>query len=188
MAWLSGWENRKSHVINYATGAGTGYQISVTVHFGSGSDSGSDVYLSGNCKTDFGDIRFTDDNGETELDYWMQDMTPSTSAIFWVKINDDLTSSNATIYIYYGNAGASTTSDGEDTFNFFDHFDGGSLDTSKWGYTESPSVSGTEVFLQATNAYEKIYAKTGYDDGLTSPKELCMKWRYAVQEGGHGTG
>jgi len=39
MSWLSGWDYRKSHVINPATNAGTGYQISLTVHYGSGSQT-----------------------------------------------------------------------------------------------------------------------------------------------------
>ncbi|PVX27584.1 MAG: hypothetical protein CW716_01505 [Candidatus Bathyarchaeum sp.] len=77
MSWLSGWDYRKSHVINYAADAGTGYQVSLTVHYGSGSDSGDDVYLGSKCRTDFGDIRFTDDDGSTELDYWMEEKTDS---------------------------------------------------------------------------------------------------------------
>ena len=43
--WLSEWGYRKSHNLTGATGAGTDYQVSITVHSGSGSDSGDDVYL-----------------------------------------------------------------------------------------------------------------------------------------------
>jgi len=57
--WLDGWEFRKSHVINSASGAGTNYQIGIRAHYGSGMDSGEDVYLNGKCRNDFGDVRFT---------------------------------------------------------------------------------------------------------------------------------
>jgi len=106
MGWLTGWTYRKSHVINSASGAGTNYQVKIKAHYGSGTDSGEDVYLNGKCRTDFGDIRFTDDDGETELDYWMEEKVDSDYAVFWIEIADDLSSSNATIYIYYGNSTA----------------------------------------------------------------------------------
>ena len=39
------WSYRKSHVINSAAGAGTDYQVKIVVHYGSGADSGENVYL-----------------------------------------------------------------------------------------------------------------------------------------------
>jgi intein/homing endonuclease len=50
-------------VINPASGAGTNYQVRIVAHYGSGVDSGPDVYLNGKCRTDFGDIRFTRSDG-----------------------------------------------------------------------------------------------------------------------------
>ncbi|MDH7607713.1 MAG: DUF2341 domain-containing protein, partial [Candidatus Bathyarchaeota archaeon] len=109
--WLSGWNYRKSHIINYASGAGTNYQIKIKVNYGSGTDSGENVYLNGKCRTDFGDVRFTDDDGVTELDYWMEDKVDSDYAIFWVEVKDDLSSQAQTIYVYYGKADATSVSD-----------------------------------------------------------------------------
>jgi hypothetical protein len=77
--WLTGWSYRKSHVINNATGAGTDYQISITIHYGSGTDSGANVYANSHCKTDFGDIRFTSDDGSTLLNYWMDNSSSLTA-------------------------------------------------------------------------------------------------------------
>jgi hypothetical protein len=122
LGWLSGWQYRKSHVVNAASGAGTNYQVKIIAHYGSGTDSGADVYLNSHCRTDFGDVRFTDDDGETLLDYWMESKVDSDYAIFWVEVADDLSSANATIYIYYGKSDASTTSNGANTFLFFDDF------------------------------------------------------------------
>lgn len=101
-----GWLYRKSHVIHSASGAGTNYPIRIVAHFGSGTDSGEDVYLNGHCRSDFGDIRFTGADGETPLDYWMEKKVDGNYAIFWVEIPDDLSISDATIYIYYGNSTA----------------------------------------------------------------------------------
>jgi len=135
MAWLSGWPYRKSHEIQGSTaGAQTDYQVRVVVHYGAGADSGEDVYLNGKCRTDFGDIRFTDSDETTELDYWMEEYVDSDYAVFWVKIPSIPASPDtATIYIYYGKADATTTSNGFNTFpDLFDDFDDNSFDTSRW--------------------------------------------------------
>ena len=116
LAWLAGWQYRKSHVIDASAGAGTGYQIRIKAYYGNGTDSGEDVYLLNHSRTDFGDVRFTDDDGTTPLDYWMEEKTDSDYAIFWVEVADDLSSVNQTIYIYYGKSDATTTSDPVNTF------------------------------------------------------------------------
>ena len=117
--WLAGWQYRKSHVVNSALGAGANYQVMITVHYGSGADSGGDVYCSSHSRTDFGDVRFTAADGSTLLSYWMQSFVASNNAVFWVKITDDLSSQAATIYIYYGKSDAVTTSNGDNTFILF---------------------------------------------------------------------
>jgi hypothetical protein len=124
----SNWQYRKSHVVQSASGAGTNYQVRFIVHQGSGTDTSQNVYLSDHCEDDFGDIRFTGSDGTTGLDYWMESYTSGDEATFWVEVTDDLSSSNTTIYIYYGNSGASTTSNGANTFpDLFTDFPGNSL-------------------------------------------------------------
>jgi hypothetical protein len=49
---ISCWHFRKQHTINAASGAGTGYQVRVNVHYLNGTDNGADVYLGGKCKGD----------------------------------------------------------------------------------------------------------------------------------------
>jgi hypothetical protein len=123
------WSYRRSHVVNSAAGAGTDYQVKVVVHYGSGTDSGGNVYLNSKCKSDFGDIRFTADDGVTLLNYWMESKILYGKAVFWVKISANLSSSNQTIYVYYGNSNATSASNATNTFLFFDDFSG---DLSKW--------------------------------------------------------
>jgi hypothetical protein len=153
--WLLPWKYRKRHVINAASGAGTNYQVKVKVHYGSGTDSGEDVYVNSHCRSDFGDVRFTDDDGVTQLDYWMEEKVDGDYAVFWVEVADDLSSQNRTIYIYYGKADAvypylaSDTAHGEATFLFFDHF----VDLSKWsGDTQYASVADSIMSWKVTVA------------------------------------
>jgi len=155
MAWLTGWSYRKSHDITGSSGAGANYQIKILVHYGSGSDSGEDVYLNDKCETDFGDVRFTDNDGNTELDYWIETKVDSDVATIWVEVTDDL-DDNQTIYIYYGKSAETTTSDGDNTFLFFDHFPGASLDLDKWDVN-----NGTPVV-------EDSYVKLGDNAGGTA--------------------
>jgi len=154
MGWLSGWGYRKSHEIEGSTaGAQTDYQIRIKVHYGSGTDSGEDVYLNGKCRTDFGDIRFTSDDGVTELSYWMEEEVDGDYAVFWVKVPSIPVSPDAaTIYIYYGNPSAESISNGEATFLLFDDFEGDALDTNKWMAlgTGSITVSGGVVTIDTT--------------------------------------
>ena len=172
MGWLSGWTYRKSHVINSASGAGTNYQIRIKAHYGSGTDSGEDVYLNGHCRTDFGDIRFTDDDGTTLLDYWMEEKSDSDYAVFWVEVKDDLSSSSATIYIYYGKSDATYTdaqTHGENTFLFFDDFPGTSLDTDKW-----TDISGDVSVSDSWVTYQDL------DTGTVAKFRTSTTWQYNV--------
>ena len=114
--WLSGWQYRKSHVINNTGGALSDYQVKFTVHRSDGSDSGDDVYIgSSGCESDYDDIRFTKSDGTTLLDYWIEE-SDENSATIWVEVDTIAASGNTTIYLYYGNAGASAVSNGANTF------------------------------------------------------------------------
>ena len=125
LAWLPpGWNYRKSHTINGSpVGLLSDYVIRIVVNYGSGVDSGEDVYLDNNCRPDFGDVRFTGSDGSTQLDYWIEKKTDGDYAIFWVEVNSIPASpGSTTIYIYYDNIGATTTSNGKNTFDWFDDF------------------------------------------------------------------
>ncbi len=134
-SWLMGWDYRKELTIFEVAGAEEDYPLDLTVFYGSGADTTEEVYLSAKCQTDFDDIRFTDDDGNTELDYLMETYTDSANATFWVKVNDSLIAGEVTIFIYYGNDAVSTTSDGDGVFLFFDDFENNNL--NKWDTAEA---------------------------------------------------
>jgi hypothetical protein len=132
---LSDWSFRKTHTIAACPGAGANYQVRFVVSWGSGNDSGSNVFCNSKCRSDFGDIRFAGADGATELHYWREDYKASSSAVFWVRVEDNLSAADVKIFMYYGNSAVDTTSNGSETFLFFDDFNGtagSNPDTSKW--------------------------------------------------------
>jgi hypothetical protein len=177
VVWLSGWFYRKSHVINPAVGAGAGYQIKVVVHYGPGTDSGEDVYCGGCCRTDFADIRFTDDNSAL-LNYWLQTKTDGGNAVFWVKIAASLESSAQTIYLYYGKSDASSASNQVGTF--VDVVDG---TVASWTLGETNASSPVYDFSGNANhgtatgttivSSSKYAGKTARNGNGTSDKVAC---------------
>jgi len=132
MGWLSGWNYRKSHEIEGSNaGAQSNYQIKIIVHKGTGIDSEEHVYCNNHCRDDFGDIRFTKSDGETLLDYWIEEYTSGDKATFWVEVDSIPASPDkATIYIYYGKSDATTTSNGKDTFPIF--YDFNTDESNEW--------------------------------------------------------
>ena len=94
------------------------------------SDINEGVSLNGNCELDFADIRFTDDDGETILDHWFEDMQYISNTSAWVEVKDSL-ETDVSIFIYYGNSEVSSSSDGEDTFLLFEDWSSESIG-AKW--------------------------------------------------------
>jgi hypothetical protein len=172
VSWLSGWDFRKSHTMIGSPGAATNYQVMVNVNRATGTDSGDTVYVGSKCKTDFSDIRFTASDGITLLSYWLASVSGSL-ATFWVKVADDL-NFDQVIYIYYGNSGASSLSNGFTTFMFFDDFNDGAVDTSKWNVQLTHTGTGSQsydetngklhIYSYSTSGYEgySFFSKTNY--------------------------
>ena len=83
-------------------------------------------------KSDGSDLRFEDESGK-ELNYWIEEWNAGAKeAKIWVKVPSIPASGVTKIKIYYGNPSATAVSDGDKVFEFFDDFEGMSLDTSKW--------------------------------------------------------
>lgn len=126
MAWLSGWNRRKSKTINGSTaGAQSDYQmLKIRVHKDTGTDTASGangtlqhVYVGANVRDDFGDVTFTKEDGTTLLDFWMETYVSGDYADFYVEV-DSIPESPDTIdvYVYYDKSDETTTSDMDDTF------------------------------------------------------------------------
>ena len=106
--------------------------------------------------SDFSDLRFVrySDN-TTELDYWIEHKVDGQWAHVWVEIADSITTANETLaWLYYGNPNATSNSNGEDTFLFFDDFEDG-IYRDKWHITENTDRAGVAYQL-----WGKLFLRT----------------------------
>ncbi len=70
--------------------------------------------------------------------------------------------------MYYANASATTASNGDNTFDFFDDFLGSSLDIAKWIVAGSPTVSDSVVSITANeNNYKTIISQNSFGTGTS---------------------
>ena len=185
MAWLTGYTYRKQITLNGSTaGAQTNYQLKLTVYKGTGTDSAGVVYLNNHCQDDFDDIRFTKSDGSTELDHWRESYVSATSAIFWIEFDSIPISPNtANFYIYYNKVDATSASNGEITFEFFDNFPGTDLNLNKWnGETQYASVSGgIMTYNSAQDAWEWMHsAEGGVDKRFLKPHAIRSRAKFLV--------
>ncbi len=104
-------------------------------------------------KADYSDLRFTEDAGTTELDYWVQEYSGDTATV-WVERPTDVDDS---IFMYYGSPAATSASDGSATFLFFS--DGS--DAANWSGTASASDASGDLRVQAASGQTVSRSFTG---------------------------
>jgi len=110
----SNWKYRKPVSLGNTGSALTDYQLQVNLTAGNFDFS--------KARTAGQDIRFTDSDGTTLLPYFIESYAAS-SATIWVKVPAIPKSPpNKTIYLYYGNPSASSTSSGNNVFQLYDNF------------------------------------------------------------------
>ncbi|MCK5139627.1 MAG: DUF2341 domain-containing protein, partial [Thermodesulfovibrionia bacterium] len=173
--WYGEFSYRKLIRIYGSVGAGTDYQVRVNVTYESGMQA------------DFDDIVFTDNDNVTQLDHWLEYKVDSVFADVWVEVADDL-ENDLWLMMYYGDPSASSLSDGEATFPFFDDFEDGSFDTDLWT-EESSGGSYTEAggYLKVMGGSpERIVSDTGFGNSysfmmrdMTVTAKAVNKYLYA---------
>lgn len=166
---LSGFKFRKPIYINgFREGDLFNYQLMIKIGE-SKSSLDFDAHCSGNAGVTFRDIRFTAQDGETLLPYYLEKVkgnSPSQTAIFWVKI-PQIPPEGAVLYLYYGNPAANSLSSPQGTFDFFDTFSGTDLDANIWEarLEETGNLSLSDSKLKLT-AGEIISKKFQFRDGI----------------------
>jgi hypothetical protein len=156
---LTTWAYRKQFTIAHTDdGALSNYNMKVTIHRSAGSDSGTDVYVETKCASDYRDIRFTNLEGVI-MNHWVES-SDSSAAVIWVQFDQiPAHPDDGVYYLVYGNALATTSSNGKKTFPVFDDFDGSTFDTTTWGLLDStPTLSGSEAtFTGGGNGVGRLY-------------------------------
>ncbi|MGB9833122.1 MAG: DUF2341 domain-containing protein, partial [Caldisericum exile] len=109
---LVGWPYRKPIIVDNSSNANalTNYQVLITL------DTAS-LISAGKMRSDGGDIRFTDSDGTTLIDYWVESGINTANTKIWVKVPSIPASSTKTIYVYYGNPSASSASNIDNTMD-----------------------------------------------------------------------
>ena len=133
MAWLEDYSGRKEFYVSIVYDSVPDYQVKILVGESS-TATGTTINCEMLTSALFDDIRFTTEDGQTLLPYWIETITgnsPNRIATVWLKCDANLLQTK--FYLYYGNPVVSSASDGNSTFAFFEDFDGTSVDTDEWG-------------------------------------------------------
>jgi len=174
--WLSGWAYRRAISLSPATSVAD-YQVLVTL---TTSIMGNPY---ANVKADGSDIRFTGADETTLQDYWIESWSNTGTSKIWVKVK---TSGASTIYMYYGNSGAISASNGDATFDFFDDFEDGNI--SDWSQYGSGTVQiandgGNYVLLKAANN-DPNGGYSLFNNGALSSFEAVFRTKRINENGG----
>ena len=96
------------------------------------NDSKFDYFWTNILDTNCSNVKFVDPNTGKELPYWIEEIdTANRKAKIWIKHPKILSGNNNYVYLYFFKDKVNSP-DGNAVFEFFDDFDGASLDTSKW--------------------------------------------------------
>ncbi|ODS35435.1 hypothetical protein BEH94_01360 [Candidatus Altiarchaeales archaeon WOR_SM1_SCG] len=156
--WDCSWDYRKEININENSGGNlSDYQISIEVDT-------QTLILENKMNADCSDIRFIDD--EKEIPYWIESGCNTTETKIWVKLNISGNSSK-TIYMYYGNASASSVSNGIATFDYFNDFSTEDtiavyeLPNEHNNYVQStfPALNSNEIIAEFDIDFEQLIAE-----------------------------
>jgi len=160
------WSFRRAITItNPGSSILTDYQIKTTLN-------SSFNYSAAN--SDGSDIRITLDDGTTEIPFWIEEWNFGTDAIIWVKM-PSISTSGTTIYMYYGNPGAASVSDGPSTFRLFEDFE-------TWnpagitGWTEKALLPNSIADQTAAVYNGKMYSMGGYINGPNNPQNKNFEY------------
>jgi hypothetical protein len=163
-AWFdSAWSYRAPITITEQSGGNlVGYQVRV------------DVTYSPNMQPDFDDLRFTDNDGKTLLNYWVENYTAA-QAVVWVKVPSIPAGAEKTIYVYYGNPSAGPASNGSTTFiNFAGNQISGSFSTDMQNSNGFIIEAGVTVTALQSEGPQFMFDQTGNGQEVTNVDYLKL--------------
>ncbi|HCY75889.1 MAG TPA: hypothetical protein DHV28_08195 [Ignavibacteriales bacterium] len=121
----TGWAYRRTIAVDNNSGSTlTDFQVKISLN--------SSNFTFAHAKSDGSDLRITSSDGITELPFWIESWNAvDAQANIWVKV-PSIPNTGTTIYLYYGNTSATASSNGTNTFNFFDDFSTYDVSGQNW--------------------------------------------------------
>lgn len=148
---LPGWSYRIPVTVDNSGGVAlSSFQVSFTFNT-------QELIVAGKMQLDGGDLRVLSSTGSV-LSHWIEPSTfNSASTKVWVKI-PSLSVGVQTIYLFYGNAGASDIANGQQTFVLFDDFNDVGIDPAKWTTCDEGtfSMSNGRLTLSSSASTEAV--------------------------------
>jgi len=167
------WQYRRPVTVsNSGTTALTDYQILVSL------DASFDF---DNAAVGGADVRFTGGDSTTLLPFWIETWDPvGETARIWVSV-PSVPTGESTLYLYYGNPGATAASDGDATFEFFDDFESPTTALGYYSLSEATTVLAQDQIWENTAPHTLSVVEVNQDG--------YQYWGYyALQAGDGGVG
>ena len=181
-AWLTGYDHRMAITVNNGGASSLSYyQFNFT--------NDTNVLVSaGNMQASGADCRITDAS-DNLLPFWNETPFNVAGTKIWVNATTLAVGDN-TFYMYYGNAGASSVSNGTNVFEFFDDF--GGLPTTRNIYSYYTTTSDQEIINRSTvtwganttHAFSPVHNATIQELNIGGHKY----WGYLSDSEGNGIG
>ena len=148
--YYENWMYRRKITVNNTANPNTliGYQIPINLTYDS------------DMLPDFSDIRFTwyntTDGTETEIPYWIESKIDSSWAYIWIKVPEITANEYETIYMYYGNPSAASTSDPSIivvNLTFYNNNGGSFNETDQYYWTHVPGSPNLYVSFKSSENF-----------------------------------
>ena len=160
------------------------YPMNLTLVNRTGTSVNSTIYLGNTIEPDYDDIRFTNGDGTTSLDFWVDTRnTTTTSRVVWVELVQ-IPAAGTVVNIYWNYSVAERKSNADQTFLMYDDFPGTTLDTTKWDH-----IGETYGTIKVANSYVNISGSDTYRLGIVSQAvygwtnfnlSIRYRWNYTV--------
>jgi hypothetical protein len=155
------WGYRQAITIDNSTSTLSDYQVKVEL-----TPSNFDY---SHASSAFADLRFTDSSGTTDIPYWIENVSTTSTSTVWVKAPSIPGDSASIIYMYYGNSSASSESNVTTTFiGEIDelaaswHFDEGGSSETNYFALDGALECTTHDLHQQTGQYYNNKTYVGY--------------------------
>ncbi|MDP7264414.1 MAG: DUF2341 domain-containing protein [Candidatus Thermoplasmatota archaeon] len=173
---LDHWRYKRSIEITYAGENLTDFQIMVPFN--------NTYFDHSNAKPAGEDIRFYDED-KNELQYWIEEWNLLGYSRVWINM-PSIKTGTSIVWMYYGNPEVEGKSNGDAVFDFFDDFNGNSLDSSKWDFPDNTGWSVAGGRLKGTNNNGRILSKATFSNPII--QELKTRITTRAANGFQGAG